>query len=231
MIKTRTMGWVLAQARAEAQLNVNDALFKGMRANAIRILNRIQDDLWESSNWSILKGNYDKTLATNQTAYDFPAGVGPMQIFRVDAKWGDRWYPVQRGITQQLKSGMDPERDQRLDPPSHWDILSLTQFEVWPEPATNGGIVRFSGLAEPAEMDSDNDTTTLDGRLLALYLAAELTKDTNLAKLKLAQADARKMRQTGALAGAGRRAYILGGEIDEATSMRQQPPLVAVDRG
>lgn len=228
MIVLGTLGWILAQARAEAQLQPNEALFKSLRANAIRILNRVQNDVWTAKRWSTLVGNYDKTLAAGQTLYDFPTGMGPINLFTAYTKWGDVWTPVARGLDQEIVRGMDPELNQRSDPVLRWDIRASGQFEVWPEPATNGTIMRFSALAQPVDFVNDADVSTIDRYVLALYLAAELTKDAQLAKLKLAQADARAARLAGHLTRSGRRIFVLGGEDMGLTDgRRQQPPLVA----
>lgn len=228
MIVLDTLGWILAQARAEARLQPNDALFKSEKPNAIRVLNRIQKDVWTARRWATLIGDYDKTLAAGQTVYDFPAGMGPINLFTAYAKWGDQWFLVTRGLDQGIVREMDPENDDRSDPPRYWDIVENAQFRVWPEPATNGGIMRFSAMKQPVDFVEDADLSTVDRNVLALYLAAELTQDAQLAKLKLTQADALAARLAGGLTRAGRRIFVLGGtDMDVLDNRRQRPPLVA----
>jgi hypothetical protein len=74
-----------------------------------------------------------------------------------------------------------------------WQIHDGNQFEVWPLPASNGALVRFSGRRKITPLVGDDDRCDLDDQLVVLYAAAEVEakKSQKDADLKLAAAKAR----------------------------------------
>lgn len=98
--------------------------------------------------------------------------------FKVEAKINDFWSQVAYGIGADELNIYDSEVLETADPIQAWQHYGLTQFEVWPVPATAQNI-RFIGQMNLGALVVDADTCTLDDLMLVLFTAADILADAN----------------------------------------------------
>ena len=125
-------------------------------------------------------------------------------------KWGNVWRVVDYGIEFANYSGLDPDNGTRADPVLRWDVVSETQFEVWPVPASDGDAaapysnwVGFEGQKAVEQYVSDSNRADLDDIMISLYVAAELLTENGqkgAADAKLMAAEKRRTRLRGNMA-------------------------------
>lgn len=166
------------------------------RAYVQRLLKRHYEFLCDEHDWGFLHVTNDdatKELQAGERFYDYPVGMGLNNTMRADTFYGNVWVPLTYGIDMENYTSMNPETDQRADPQTNWRIYTDRQFEVWPMPASNGNLVRFTGKKLPEALVGDTSRADMDDHLLVLYVAAEVTakKDSKDSALKLAAAQRR----------------------------------------
>lgn len=174
---TATLGELLVDLRGELQQSLNPAqAVQVAPAHRVR-LQRVQRMLWADFAWPHLRDRWDVSLAAGQRYYDIPEALALGRIETVHVKWGDDWYPVERGIGADEWNAFDPD-DERTDPVLNWDTRPNNQIEVWPVPVADGAqVLRFTGIRALAPFVEDSDTSTLDRDLLILNAAAELARE------------------------------------------------------
>lgn len=173
------------------------------RAYLQRLLKRQYEFLCDEFDWSFLHiGNDDatKTLQAGERFYDFPVKMDLKNTVLADTFYGNVWVPLVYGIDMQNYTSMNPELNQRADPQTNWRVYSDRQFEVWPMPASNGKLVRFTGKKLPEVLVGDTSRADMDDLLIVLYVAAEvLAKQSSKdGELKLAAAKQRMQQMRAA---------------------------------
>jgi hypothetical protein len=97
-----------------------------------------------------------------------------------------------------MRNNCDSELNERRDPVCAWEFFEDNQYEVWPMPATNTGILRFTGIQKLPPLREDADRAVLDDRLIVLYAAGEWlqkAKDPSAASvLQMAEAHYRRLK-------------------------------------
>jgi len=163
--------------RAEARLSTAGSRGVEDRDRILRMVNRYYETLWDEHDWEFLRIQREssyKNMAAGQRFYDFPVGLRPDDISSVWMRWGNDWIPVEYGITFSHYAQYDSERNQRADPVQRWVVRSPQQFEVWPMPASNAGVLGFEGKRTFAALADNADNCQLDDQLIILSVAAEI---------------------------------------------------------
>lgn len=186
-----------------------------------RLLARVQEDLYLNYDWPHLQTTATKHLGALQRYAEYPTtfvfegidqvwwcqdpatqdwqpigyGIGAEQLNEVDSDDGDSATNVQRW--QNYMQPASGEEDPPYNPPAITGDTSNNMFEVWPMP-TDGGVLRFQGKRALLPLDSDDQTSTLDGPLIVLHAAAEIlarqkAEDASL-KLQLGRERLRLLR-------------------------------------
>jgi hypothetical protein len=195
---------VVDMVRAEAKLSSSGSRGTDHRGNIVQLIKRHYENLAESHEWEHLRLKRDDAAARVQlvagtTVYSFPGSVNAQKIDRLWVKWGGTWRELAYGIDFSHFSTQDPAANQRVDPITNWDFYSLTQFEVWPEPATSGTVggqneVAFDGQRKVTAITGEDSVLDLDDQLIALFVSAEILAGNGqktAAEVKVAAATAR----------------------------------------
>jgi hypothetical protein len=178
--RNTTLSQLLSMLRAECKLSTSTSAGLDNRDYLVQVIKRHYDDLYQDYDWPfmrIVRGDAGKTLAAGQRYYDFPTTLNQDKPFIVWHQFGNIWYRLEQGVGAEEYSAQDSDADERSDPQQKWDFYGETQFEVWPLPATNGGVIRFEGTKLKNELDNDNDTADIDDLLIVLHAAAEVLAD------------------------------------------------------
>lgn len=117
----------------------------------------------------------DVPMIAGTRNYNLPGVVFERPVI-VETKWLTIFLPVDYGIGS-TEYNVVHEND-RLDPVQRWNFSSLTQFEVWPVPASAYN-VRFTGQAplstlRTAGVLDDAKTLDLDDLLVAYWTTYEI---------------------------------------------------------
>ena len=194
MPRGTTLGQLLTNTRAGANLDPNPALSQNLEPKMRLRLKEEQERLYDEFNWPFLRVRKDLVLAAGQRYYDAPDGLNFDRIEQVDYQWALKWQPLERGIHPSHYNTYNSDLDIRLDPAFRWDIHDTgdgAQIEIWPIPVTNGNIVRFTGIRNLAPLLDDADRADLDDQMLSMFVAAEFIQDATTAGEKRAKAVAR----------------------------------------
>lgn len=136
------------------------------------LLTDMQFWLFSQYQWPFLYTHSDVGLVANTRYYTLPSGISLDYPTEVETKWANLWYPVAYGIKGEQYEMVDPDLNQTLDPACRWQNYSVTQFEIWPVPASVQTL-RFWGTGLPVAFVADNDISSLDDELIVLFAAAE----------------------------------------------------------
>lgn len=151
----------------------------------VQLVQRINASLTDEAAWpymELAKTLAQKTMAAGQRYYDFPTKLSIEHITKVWYKQaeGSQWIPLEQGINPENYNEVDSDLDSRSDPVVCWDFISDVndnlQFEVWPMPASDGGIVWFEGKRKNSPMTADGDRADHDDILITLRAAGEILK-------------------------------------------------------
>ncbi len=151
----------------------------------IQLVKRINSSLTDEAAWpymDLAKTQAQKTMAAGQRYYDFPIKLSIEHIEKVWYKQaeGSQWIPLAQGITPENYNEIDSDLDTRSDPVVAWDFVTdendNLQFEVWPMPASDGGIVWFEGKKKSSAMDQNDSRADHDDILITLRAAGEVLK-------------------------------------------------------
>lgn len=238
MARGTTLGELVTQLLTKAKLDPNPALSKQILPQMKQDLREEQERLYDDFDWPFLKITADKTLEAGQRYYDVPENMNLERIQSVDIKWGGRWVPVHRGIGVEQYNHYDSDIDARADPVIRWDVKDTgagAQIEVWPVPATDGGMLRFTGIRKLNPLIENSDIADLDDQVLVGYVAASMlaAKKDDSAQFVIQKAKTRLETLQGRVTKTRRNTFVLGGAGDgmgDACGSRDRTPLVAYVR-
>lgn len=209
-----TFGDVIEMVRDECRLSSNTSRGIDNLAYIKRLIKRQNEMLAQDYDWrhmTIAEPNGDKTLEAGSRYYDYPATLDPQRITSVWTEEGGTWEELVDGITP-----ADYNLVGRMDPPLKWSRYTEAQFEVWPTPASNGGIVRFVGQRKPTALVNESSRLDMDDILVSLICAAEILAGTKQADAQ-AKADAAKRRLAQMRAGYADRTRVMVGRASRET--------------
>jgi hypothetical protein len=140
-----------------------------IKARLRRMYRRFHSDY----EWPHLNIERDELLQAGQRYYtqDPDLDYGDVRAVHVLENGYDHWREVKSGISFRARSWRDPE--DREDPVRKWDVYEDDQYEVWPTPATNGHILRFTGRSKAKALNSNTDLVDLDADLIVMFSVAE----------------------------------------------------------
>lgn len=201
--------------RAEVRRSTTVSVGVDDLANLKRVVNHVYRTLYTDHEWPHLRKVFTKIpMAAGQRYYDFPADLEPDRVTEAVAWSNNIAYPIERGIGFDEYGVLDPELNERQDPPQCWDNRftgTSTQIEIWPLPATAYHSIQFKGYIKLGKLVNDTDKCWLDDELVLLFSAAEVLKaddaDDADSKLQLAQGYLQRLKANSK--GAGKR-YQLG---------------------
>ncbi len=179
MARKKTLGALLDDLRAETKASLNPAHNKQVRDVQIKLLQRVQDWLWEDYDWPHLKIERDYPLGAGQRFYDFGTTFDLERINSISVKDGGLWRPLEPEINDTHYLAHDSALDQQAYPPRCWRIWEGDQIEIWPISDTDGtlatfeGYIRVKGIRRLSRFIADEDRADLDDRLIVLFAAAE----------------------------------------------------------
>ena len=176
MARDNTLGQVLEMTRLEAGLDPDPALSLNVRPMLVQLIKREYDRLYEEFDWPFLRMHHDLITQAGERYYDVPSDFDLDRIERTDFYWGNRWYPLDRGIYPEHYNTYNSDLDVRVDPTFRWDIKNTgsgPQVELWPIPVSDGNKVRFTGIKKKTELIADADRLDLDDMMISLFAASE----------------------------------------------------------
>lgn len=177
-------------------------------------LRGVQEQLYDEYDWPFLRQVFPPIpLQSGQRFYDVPDEMNLERIEKVACWYSGVPHPMSRGIGFDEYAAFDSDSDIRADPTLKWDIRwtgTEPQIEVWPIPSSNDMTMQIVGLRKLRPLIANNQPCDLDGLMLVLYAAADLTKDEGSAKKLQQRADRRFVRMKGRNDG-GEGTYIYGG--------------------
>lgn len=199
-----------------------------------QMIKRYNETITDEFAWpymNIAKEDAMVTTSVSQRYYDFPVKLSIEHIVKVWFKQstGAGWSPLEQGITPRDYNEQDSDEDMKSDPVCKWDFVTDTngnlQFETWPMPASDGGLIWFEGRKKFSPMESDADRADHDDHLISLRCAGEALKAKSKADsdMKIALAGDRFQRLTSRLSNP--RMAQLGGSYP--VNRRRQKILVA----
>ncbi len=189
MARNTTMQELVEMLRDEIRSSSNTSRSLDNLPYLKRILNRYNATISDEYEWPYMnldKANARVTLAAGQRYYDFPEDLSIEHIEKVWYKQatGSGWTPVYQGIGGQEYAEFDSDEDQRDDSIGKWDFVTdedgELQFEIWPMPASDGGLVWFEGKRKPTNlMTSMQARANHDDHLIVLRAATEALRAKN----------------------------------------------------
>lgn len=233
MARGKSFGELIADLRIAARYDPNPALSLNLVPLMQSTIRNTQERLYDEFDWPFLRVRRDKVLSAGQRYYDIPVDLNLERIIAVDVQDGGKWIPVERGITLDHYSSIDSDLDHRNDPVRRWEVMdtgSGEQIEVWPIPATDGALLRFTGIRKLKPLVENGDNADLDDQLIVLFAAGELmggVKNPD-AQIKFSQGKKRKEILQGRVTKRRNNSFVLGGEVP--CSDAERTPLVAYVR-
>lgn len=197
-----TLENLVVMFRAETRQSLSAAQGLNTLDAAKMSLRRVQEQLYDDFDWPHLRVRRDEALQAGQSVYSFPADLNADRVETAVVKGpapADRWVPVKYGITPAEYNQYDSEADVRADPVRRWALYEGGQYEVWPRPATTGGVFRLEGISALPALTDDQHVAVLDDLMIVMFAAAEWLEANKspAAKSKLAAAQARYNRLRG----------------------------------
>lgn len=202
MARGTTLIRLLDDYRAEARLSLNPAHNAQVRDTQVKILQRIQDRLWDEYNWPHLRVRRETLIASGQRYYDTPDDILIERIEHVEVFANGIWRPLRANVEPYHLDAYNSDLDERSYPPMRWQIAegadgSTEQIEIWPisnvdgNATTREGVFRVTGIRNLKPLVKDDDRAELDDRIIVLYAAAETLAASGAkdAQLKLEQAN------------------------------------------
>ena len=205
MARGSTLVRLLDLYRAEIRASQNPAHNNQVRDTQVKLLQRIQEWLWEDFDWPLLRVERFLELQDGQRYYDTPADLDVDRIAKIEVYHDSAWCALKPGIDAEHFTAYDSEKDERQWPPQRWRFAENEAFEIWPIPDTNydsvtkEGWLKITGTRKLSDLVKDEDRADLDDRLIVLYAAAETLASTGAkdANLKLDQANKRYAKLRG----------------------------------
>jgi len=199
-MRGKTLGELVVDFRDEAGMASTAALSQNALAAIKTKIRRTQEVLYHDWSWPFLRMQRDETLQAGERYYSFPPELDQDRLEQVEVREqpDSDWRPTVYGITYWMRNNCDSELNERRDPVCAWEFFEDNQYEVWPMPATNTGILRFTGIQKLPPLREDADRAVLDDRLIVLYAAGEWlqkAKDPSAASvLQMAEAHYRRLK-------------------------------------
>jgi hypothetical protein len=204
MARGKTLGSLLDGYRAEARLSLNPANNNQVRDTQVKLLQRVQEWLWEDFDWPHLRVERQYAVQAGQRIYDFGADFDLERIEYIEFKSDGIWRGLSAGIENEHYAVFDSDLDQRGYPVCRYKIAEDDQIEVWPisdkdaDATTLEGYFKVKGVKRLSTFVADSDQADLDDRLIILFAAAETlgadgAKDASI-KLNLANKHYAKLR-------------------------------------
>ncbi|MBD9674951.1 hypothetical protein IB275_30520 [Pseudomonas sp. PDM21] len=170
-----TLGQLVQLFRDEAGMASTAAMSQNTLEAIKTTLRRTQDVLYTDWDWPHLRIERDEALQEKERYYSFPPDLDHMRIeacyCREDAE--SDWQAVNYGISFGMRNDSDAEQGDTRDPVEAWQYYEDGQYEVWPMPDTNNGVLRFVGIRKCPPLVADADRAVLDDRLIVLYAAGQ----------------------------------------------------------
>lgn len=218
MARDVTLASLLIQLRAEARLSQSSANNNQVRDTQVLYLQRTQQWLWDDYDWPHLRVERYFDLQNGQRFYD-PTNTFDVngtskddmtidRIEHVDLRYGDTWIRLNPYISEAQYNEWSSDLDERSWPVLNWRIYENEMLELWPIPSQDANIVpgsslegrvKITGIRKLRPLVDDTDRCDLDDKLLALFAAAELTSDADIARYKLDMAGKRLAKLRGEL--------------------------------
>jgi len=177
--RNQTLLKLLMDFRSEARLSGNPAHNSNVRESQVRMLQRIQEWLWEEHDWPHLMVERFMPVQAGQRFYSPPPDMSIDRVRKIEVRYGEQWCELTPLIPSEAYSHWDSERGERSWPVSRWRVYEDEQIELWPIPADNAdtvsleGVLKISGIRNLRPLVQDTDRADLDDRMLVLYAAAE----------------------------------------------------------
>lgn len=197
MARGTTLIKLLDDYRSEARLSLNPAHNAQVHDAQVKLLQRVQERLWEEYGWPHLRVVRDIPLQAGQRYYDTPDDIHIERIEKLEVFSDGTWRLLTANIESYHLDTYNSDLDERAYPPMRWQISEGEQIEIWPISDQDGsattleGVLRLTGIRNLAPLVADADRADLDDRIIVLYAAAETLaaageKD---AQMKLEQAN------------------------------------------
>lgn len=191
-----TFSQLVEEVRLESKISTNSSRGLDNRDNLEQIVKRNYEILWDDYEWEHLNVKHTDAfvqLYAGQNIYQFPDTIDLSTVAKVFASNGNSWVPVEYGITLQNYAQIDPTRNNRSDPVQNWEARSMTEFEVFPLPASNVERIGFEAKKKFVQLVDQTDVAQIDSLCIVLISAAELLASNNAkeSQLKLKMAEQR----------------------------------------
>lgn len=177
MARGVTLGEMVTSVRIESGMDPDPALSLNMEPLIKELIRREYERLYEEFDWPFLRIRSDVSLQAGQRYYDIPNNLNLERIERVEYWWGDKWFPLVRGILMDDYNIHDSDADVRAEPAMKWDVLytgSEAQMEIWPVPVTNTPKIRIIGIRNFTPLTTMAALCDLDDRMIILFVASEI---------------------------------------------------------
>lgn len=174
-MRGKTLGELVSDFRDEAGMASTAAMSQNALEAIKTKIRRTQEVLYADWAWPFLRIQRDELLQAGERYYSFPVDLDPDRLESAVAREesDSRWTPVCYGIDVWMRNDSDAELGDRRDPVRAWEFYEGGQYEVWPMPDTNAGVLRFTGIQKLPPLIKDSDRCALDDRLIVLYAAGE----------------------------------------------------------
>lgn len=200
--------------RAEIGASTNVAMGVNMLPSLKQLLNRTQQQLWESFDWPFAFIERDEPLLNGQRYYTFDNDIDFGRISEAHVRYSDSWRPLVYGIGIEQYNSSDSSDGEKEDPCTNWRHYEGNQFEVWPMPASDETVLRFKAIKKLPKMVNDSDVALLDDNLIVMYAAAEILarskSEDATAKLEVAKQLHQKLKGQGIKSDV----FVMGGGMD-----------------
>ncbi|MES3016208.1 MAG: hypothetical protein V4721_00455 [Bacteroidota bacterium] len=182
MARNTTRSRIIEMLRAEIRSSSNTSRGLDNLPYLEQLVSRHNETITDEYDWpymTLAKADARKTLAAGQRYYDFPVKLNTESITKV---WyqqtnDSQWIELTFGIGPEQYSEQDSDNDDRSDVIARWDFITDEdgefQFEVWPMPESNGGLIWFEGGKKFSPMTDNQHRADHDDQLIVLRAAAE----------------------------------------------------------
>lgn len=178
---------LITMLRAEVGHSTNVAHGVNDKETLAYILNRTQDELYETYSWPMLNVDRDVPIAVGQRFYPYPDDLPFESVEKVWLVWTTLYNEVFYGITPEDFRLWNSDIGFTSWPIQKWrhNADDDSQFEVWPIPnqaplqegpdgETQPARLRMRGARLVTQMVTDDDLNTLPHRPILLFAAGEV---------------------------------------------------------
>lgn len=203
MARGTTLGELVTMFRDEAGFASTATLSQNTLQAIQTTLRRTQDVLYEGWAWPHLRVDAVERLRNGEYIYSFPPELNPDRIesakTREENTVNGLWRPVAYGINIDMRNRYHSGLGERADPVRAWQYFDYGQYEVWPCPDKQDGMLMFTGIRKLRPLIADGDRADLDDRLIVLFAAGQWLKRSKdpAADLVLQLADSHYLKVKG----------------------------------